>query len=131
MKTDLGTDYLHAEDLLSGGKWGEYTLTITEIIAPGTVKAADRKLIDKPILVFEQTDKRLVLGKINTRLIKCALGTSRPADWVGKQIKIHACRGNWFGQKDVAAIRVRIPEGGAKPFLVPAQVGVDITGLKV
>lgn len=129
MKTDLDpTTYLHAEDLLHDSKWGEFSLTIKEVLPPNTVKASDGKLIDKPILVFTQTEKRLVLGKINARLAKCAIGSAKVAEWVGKQIKVYASRGNWFGQKDVAAIRIRVPNGVARPFLVPSQLGVDITG---
>lgn len=131
MKTDLGADYLHAEDLLNGGKWGEYSLTIAEVLAPGTIKSADGKVIERAILAFQETQKRLILGKVNERLAKCAIGSSKPKEWIGKKITIHASRGNWFGQKDVAAIRIRVPDGKPKPFLMPAHLGVDITGVTV
>lgn len=130
MKPDLGPEYLHAEDLLQNGEWKQYALTIRSTIAPNTVKSADGKLIDKPILEFSETEKRLVLNKINQRLCKCALGSAKPTEWVGKKITLHAARGDWFGQKNVAAIRVRIPEEGAKPFLSAKNFGTDLTGVK-
>lgn len=128
MKTELGPEYLHAEDLLRDGKWSESTAVIAEIVPPGTVKAADGKIIDKPIVRFEKTAKQLVLGKINERLIKCALGTAKVAEWVGKPVTLYAAGGDWFGQQNVAAIRIRVPLGRAKPFLQAKQLGKDLTG---
>lgn len=120
--------YLHAEDLLRDGKWTEATVTIESVLPPHTVKSADGKLIPKPIVCFAKTDKRLVLGAINTRLMKCAIGTAKVDDWIGKPVTLYAACGNWFGQNNVAAIRVRVSEERAKPFLKPAQLGKDLTG---
>lgn len=128
MKTDLGPEYLHAEDLLDAGKWTERTAVVEAVFPPNTIKSADGKLIDKVIVSFQKTNKRMVLGKINTRLVKCALGTAKPDEWIGKQLTLYATSGNWFGQQNVAALRVRVPNGRAKPFLKPAQIGEDLTG---
>lgn len=128
MKTDLGPEYLHAEDLLDGGAWTERTAVVAEVLPPNTVKQADGTLIPKPIVCFEKTSKRLVLGKINRRLLICALGTCKPAEWVGKSITIYAASGSWFGQSNVAALRIRVPAGKPRPFLKPAQLGDDLTG---
>lgn len=128
MKTDIGPEYLHAEDLLKSGKWTEATVTIESVLPPNTVKSADGKLIAKPIVTFEKTDKRLVLGKVNTRLLKCAMGSAKVEEWIGKPVTFYAAAGNWFGQRNVAAIRIRVPDERAKPFLKPDQVGKDLTG---
>ncbi len=126
----LGPEYLHAEVFLQNGEWREYPLTIKEVIAPDTIKSADGKYIDKPILAFSETEKMLVLGKTNERLATCALGTGKPKEWIGKKITLYPVRENWFGQKNVAAIRVRIPEGKTRPFIQPKSMGKDITGTK-
>lgn len=130
-KIDPGPDYLKAEDLLRGGEWKEYTLTISEVIPPGTVRAADKTLIDKPILAFEGRGKRLILGNLNQRLMKYATGTAVESEWVGKQIRIMACEGDWFGQEGVAALRIRLPKGCAKPFVKVKDMGRPLTGKKV
>ena len=52
----LGPEYLHAESFLVNGKWGEFVLTVKEVFGPGTIKAADGKLIDKAVVSFEETD---------------------------------------------------------------------------
>lgn len=128
MKTDMGTGYLHAEDFLKDGKWGEYTLAIKDVHPENTVKSADGKLIDKPVLEFAETEKRMVLGVTNQRLAKCSMGTSKPKAWVGKKLTLYPSQGNWFGQADVVAIRIRVPSGKARPFVTPSQLGKDITG---
>lgn len=128
MKTELGSGYLHAEDFLKDGRWGEYTLEIKEVHPPMSVKSADGKPIDRPVVDFAETDKSLVLNGTNQRLAKCATGTSKPAEWVGKKLTLYPSQGNWFGQRDVVAIRIRVPDGKARPFVAPTQLGKDITG---
>jgi len=129
MKNDeLGDGYLYAEELLVDGIWREVKLTIKAVHKRGSVKAADGTPIDKPILEFEKTDRRLVLNKLNQRLTRTALGTNDVSKWIGKTLTIHAVVGDWFGQKYVAAIRVRVPHGTPKPFMKPSAVGKDLTG---
>lgn len=131
MQTDLGPGYLHAEDLLNDGEWKRYTLTIKKVHPANAIKQADGKPITKPVIEFDGTDKRLVLGATNGRLAKCALGTAKVSDWAGRKITLYAAKGNWFGQKDVAAIRVAVPAGRSRPFLTKAILGEDLTGTKV
>jgi len=129
-KPDLGPSFLRAEDMLKDGVWKEVTLTIKEAHGPGTVKAKDKTTIEHPVLDFEKTEKRLVLGKVNQRLIKCATGVSNGEDLVGKKVTIYPVVGDWFGQKDVTSIRVRVPQGKKRPFIQPKNLGKDITGQK-
>ena len=123
-----GIEYLHAEAFLVDGKWQEFTLTISAVADPGSLKAADGKAIDKYVLSFKQTDKRMICGKLNKRLASYAIGTGKTENWPGKSVTLYAAAGNWFGQQNVAAIRIRIPEGTAKPFLKAANLGRDLTG---
>jgi hypothetical protein len=128
MKPELGPEYLHAEDLLKDGKWTEATVVIESVLPPNTVKSADGTLITKPVVCFEKTNKRLVLGSDNGRLMICEQGTNKIQDWTGKPVTLYAAAGNWFGQKNVAAIRVRVGNGKAMPFLKLANLGRDLTG---
>ena len=130
MKTDLGVGFLHAEDMLVEGVWKQFTLTITEVIPRNTIRGGDDKIIEKEVVVFKETDKRLILGKTNARLMKFATGSGKPAEWVGKKITLYPSMGDWFGQKNVAAIRVRLAESKARPFLQSKNLGVDLTGSK-
>ena len=130
MKTDLGPEYLHAEEFLIDGVWKEFPVEVKEVLAPNTVKSQDGKLIDKGILVVGKTKKRFVLGSTNERLVACALGSKKPLDWIGKKITLYPVRGDWFGQKNVCAIRVRVPDGMTRPFVQKKSLGEDITGKK-
>ena len=131
VKTDFGPEYLKAEDLLKDGAWQEYSLKIKEVIPGETIKASDGTVIKHPIVLFEKAGKRLILGKLNQRLMKYATGTSVMAEWVGKTITLRACKGNWFGQQGVAAIRLALPKAGAKPFVKKADMGEVLTGQRV
>jgi hypothetical protein len=127
-KANLGPEYLRAEDLVSGGVWCEKTLTVKTVHAPNTIKTQDKKLIEKPVIEFDETPKRLVLGTTNGRLLKYATGATVASELIGKRLTIYPAIGNWFGQSNVTTMRIRIPDGGPKPFVQVKNIGVDITG---
>lgn len=134
-KTDAGPDYINAEDFLRDGVWKEFTFTIKAVHAPNTVKAGDGKLINKPILEFEGTPKKYVLGaKENQRAIAYATGEgTNTAKWPGKKVTLYPVRGDFFGQRNVTALRVRVPDGlEANPYSNERKAGkvVDLTGMK-
>ena len=129
MKNDsFGDGYLRAEDLICNGKWCRQTYTVTAAHPPGTIKSADGKMIDKDILEFAETHKHLVVGPLNWRLIRYATGVGSKNEIIGKQITLYPSKGNWFGQRNVAALRVSIPDGNYRPFIKAANLGEDITG---
>ena len=130
MKPDLGPEYLHAEELLKDEVWTEATVIVESVLAPNTVKSADGTLIENPIVCFQKTSKRLIVGKTNKRLLICALGGTKADDWIGKQVTLYAAAGDWFGQKNVAAIRVRVGKDKAMPFLKLKNLGRDLTGTR-
>ena len=130
MQNDTMPGYLRGEDLQRDGKWAEFTLEVAEVLEPGTVRAADKTLIDKPIIAFVGAEKRFVLGTTNQRLIACQLG-NKPTQWVGRKLTLYPATGNWFGVKDAITIRVRIPEGVPRPFIAAKNIGTDITGKPV
>lgn len=76
-------NFVEAADLMGVSP----VLTISSISAPGTEKAADGRVIDKPIITFSGARKRLILGKTNIQII-AAMHGKKPSGWVGKQIKL-------------------------------------------
>lgn len=133
-EASLGDGYLRAEDLIRDGNWSEVVYTIEEIFPPKTIKSADGKVIDKYILSFQETGKRLVLGgkrSIKFRYLQHETGASKASELVGKSITLHPVIGNWLGQKNVTAIRVRVTGNKPKPYTKPADYGKDITGKTV
>jgi len=81
------------------------TMTIASVDNPGTVKSADKKLIDKPIVRFTGTDKGFILNKTNARAIGLAHGNEMDG-WAGKKITIYATTCEAFGDT-VPCVRVR------------------------
>lgn len=137
-KANYGSKYLKAEDLLIGGVWRQATVTITATFEPGTQKQGEkpagpdnRKTIPQPVIEFENQSgrkKRLVLGKTNERLLQAQTGISKGSELVGRQVTLYPVLGDWFGQRDVTSIRIRIDDGKPRPFIQPANLGKDITG---
>ena len=127
-KQDFCDGFMRAEDLIRDGVWAEWTLTIKAVHAPDTIKSPDGKSIDKPVIDFEETGKRFVLGRVNQRLLIYQIGTTKPADWVGSQVTIYPATGDWFGQKNVTTKRIRITGAKSRPFISPKNLGNDITG---
>lgn len=118
--------YLKAEDLMRGGDWMTPTLTIKEVIEAGTVMAPDKTLIKHPIVVFEKAIKQLILGVTNRRLIGAIAISQAHSDWVGKQVTFTVCKGDWFGQKDVIAVRVWLWPGTPRPFIKKSDYGTPL-----
>lgn len=84
------------------------TLTIKSVADPGTVKSADKKVIDRPILYFEETDKGLILNKTNARTIGLRHGNEMN-EWTGKTVTLFGTVCDAFGEKNVPCVRVRVP----------------------
>ena len=81
-------------------------LTIKSVSCPGVVKSADGKIIDRPIVYFEETDKGLILNKTNAKSIGLRHGNEMD-DWAGKSITLFATTTDGFGKKNVPCVRVR------------------------
>ena len=78
---------------------------IEKIEPAGSVKSADGRVIDKPVMHFKGKSRALVLAKCNARAIARKYGPNMDS-WVGKTIGIFQARVNAFGQPDTPAIRV-------------------------
>ena len=131
-KADAGPEYLKAEDLIKDGEWKEYSLEIEKVIPANTVRAADKSLIEHPIICFKKAQKRFICGKTNRRLVVYACGSSDESDWPGHKITLRACVGDWFGEPNIAALRVAPPSNdGPRPKIKKKDYGTSLTGQKV
>lgn len=113
-------NFLESSDLQAADP---YTLEISEVIAPNTVKDARKKTIDRAILVFANAQKRLILGKTNERIIKAMYG-AKAQQWVGKTVTLgvrYLARA--FGEKNVPTIRVKPPDDFPIPFSARQHYG--------
>ena len=129
-KIDAGSDFLYAEDFLQDGEWRSYSMTIAAVYQKDTQKTKDGKTIDKYIVEFAGSGKKLALSKTNMRLAKIVIGSNKVSDWVGKKLTLFAAEGvPAFGQK-TTAIRVRVPEDMV-PYGIRKFMGKDLTGKRI
>ena len=80
-------------------------LTIKEV-SIHTFKARDGSEEPKPLVVFENEPKGLILNKTNSKLIAKALQSDETDDWVGKTITLYSTEVEFAGDI-VDSIRVR------------------------
>lgn len=109
-KTDYGSRFLYAEDLLIGGEFKSPEIEITEVHEPGSLTAANKQKIDKWSVSFKGKDKILVLCKTNVSIVHIVTGELPGESWIGKKIKIQVRVVDAFGAKTLA-IRVIPPVG--------------------
>lgn len=88
------------------------TLTIKEV-SIHTFKARDGSEEPKPLIVFENEPKGLILNKTNSKLIAKALKSDETDDWVGKAITLYSTEVEFAGDI-VDSIRVRSKAPGVK-----------------
>lgn len=99
----FGGSYLKASDIRA-----TTNLTIKE----AKVEKLDDR--EKIVVYFDETDKGLVLNKINTSRITKQLGTSETEEWPANKITLIATEVEYDG-KDVPCIRVQKQEELATP----------------
>jgi hypothetical protein len=109
-KGEFGSGFLYAEDLLVGGKFLTVDLEIEKAIPPGTIQAANKKMVDKWTITFKGKTKMLVLCSTNEKIIHFITGEQAGEKWVGKTIRISP-RIIRFGGDDIVALRVMPKEG--------------------
>lgn len=100
-------NFIESADLMQK----QATLTIEGVVPPMVEKDKNGqgKPIDKAIISFRGTTKRLIVGKTNERIIKAIHG-KKASGWIGKQIKIGVrFLREAFGEKNVPTVRVIPP----------------------
>lgn len=111
-KDNLGSGFLYSEDFIKGGEYVTATLTIAEILPPNTVPAADKKMIDKPIMRFEKTERMLVLNRTNQQMVPYATGKAL-SECSGAKVTLEVRNIKSFGGVTEPAIRI-VPPAGVK-----------------
>lgn len=125
IKTD--SRFLHGEDLKRDGKWCEFALTIKAVGDENSMKTEQGQVIPGWPVTFNETEKTAVLKGSNLRLAIAALKTNARSKWIGRRLTVYPVVGDWFGQRDVCAVRVRVPEGIPRPYIKPHILGKDLT----
>lgn len=110
-KKAFGSGFLYAEDLIRGGEFIEAKVVIESFVEAGVEKAANGKLIDKPIIGFKGAEKRLVLNATNVSVLKYVTGEQPGEGWVGKQITLQARLVDGFSGSKEFGLRVMPPIG--------------------
>jgi hypothetical protein len=114
--------FLESADLMSRPPCA---LKISDVHPPGTMKSADGRVIDKPVIAFEGARKMLILNKTNVRILKALFGF-RASGWVGHPVTIGVrYLAKAFGQTNVPTLRILPPEGAAIPFSVAKHMGSE------
>jgi hypothetical protein len=107
--------YMREPDLC--GK--DVTLTIAGWrYADASDKGSDGKPMEGTVVSFKETDKELVLAKVNHISIRRIHGPD-PAEWTGKRVTFYPTTCAAFGDPRKPCIRVRSinPETGKEPDL--------------
>ena len=60
-------------------------VTISGVVPKNEVRDASKKLINKPIIAFEKTSKRMIMNKVNWSILRMLHGKKASA-WIGKKI---------------------------------------------
>ena len=106
------TQYLASEEFLEK----DVTLTIKGVKIDN-LQMSDGGTEDKPVVMFEKTDKKLVLNKTNATTIAKLYG-SEARGWAGKAITLYPTECQAFG-KTVDCIRIRSKAPKSKPSPEP------------
>jgi hypothetical protein len=113
--------FVESADLMSK----QVTLTIAGVVPPNTEADAKKKLINRPILSFNKTSKRLILGKTNERIIRAIHGP-KASGWLGKAITLSVrYLPEAFGEKNVPTVRVVPPVGIPLPMNCRKHYGME------
>jgi hypothetical protein len=108
-------DSIYSSNWLTGDELADSDDVTLTIAGVEIKKFDDGKM--KPILAFEETDKRLVVNKTNALMISEVCGTKNTDHWIGKSITLYGTKVE-FGGKLTNGIRVRPPmrkSTGKKP----------------
>ncbi len=128
--TDIIKDdsrFIHGEDLQRDGKWCDVTLTLKSVGEKDSITSQDKKTIRGYPVTFAETEKMAVFAGNNIRCLKAAVGTNNRSEMKGKKLTLDPAAGDWFGQRNVVAVRIRIPEGQPRPFVQRTHLGRDLT----
>lgn len=122
---------IKGEDLLVNGEYRAFSLVISK------AEWADRKNEGGTkhglLIHFEKAKKPFFapIDQLNFRMLRAELGTTEPAELVGKKITLIPVKGDWFNDKNTLALRVLVTGDKPRPRVGKKAFGEVITGLKV
>ena len=115
-------NFLEGSDLPEGKR---LSITIEEVIPPGTEKDSSGKVILKAIIAFKGAKKRMILGKTSYGVLKVLFGKDE-TQWIGKQIDLmrrYLPSKFAFGVHNEMCVRVVPPDGTPLPGKVIKYLG--------
>lgn len=139
MSAAIDYPFLEGIDLLKDGVWVEAHPVIQDIIPAGELRDDKGKLvthgdgspIETPAVIYEKSEKVHILNKTNYNFMRLLFGTEDTGQWIGQRVTLYAAQGNWFGQQNQCALRVRLPADRPIPSRFRKQLGEDLTGKKI
>ncbi len=106
-RTLTNKSYLVGE--LLDGK--ETTLTIKRVTKEEIQNQKGKEI--KPVIVFEETELKMVVNVTNLKSISKVLGTPFIDEWIGGKITLVPTKGRWFGE-DQVALRIKMDYSNIK-----------------
>lgn len=127
---EYGSAYLHCDDLVKDDRFVQAKVTISKVIPPNTLKAANGKVIPHYTLEFEGREKKLVLcSKTNHYCVGQVAGTMTPEKWPGTSITLRpVVLAEAFGDRNIPAIRIAMPENAAIAKKYRGHFGTSLVG---
>ncbi len=83
--------------MLVEGQFKAFTLTIDEFFPACSLTGSDKKLIDKPVISFKETKKRMVLNSTSCEVLHLISGTSDGMKTPGTKVIVEARLVQAFG----------------------------------
>ena len=122
---------LKGEDLLSRGEYKQFRLTIESCEWADRENEGGKK--HGLLIRFAKAKKPLFapVDQLNYRMIHAELGTTDPADIVGKELTLIPVKGNWFGETNTLALRVLVTGDKPRPRVGKKAFGESVVGLRV
>jgi hypothetical protein len=95
------SNYIKADDLPEKGAW--FTVRDAEWVS---FPDSNNKDVEKLVLDFEETSRRLVMNKTNAQVVAEKLATKQPDEWLGAGLFLK-CEQVFFGGRMVPSVRVK------------------------
>lgn len=101
---------------------GDLVLTIARVTTETVGQGADAE--QKPIVYFTETEKGLVLNKVNANSISNLYGPETDA-WTGRRISLFSTEVDFAGRPTLALrVRLKAPSANAPAAAVPASISI-------
>jgi len=126
VRSQFEGNFLDATDIpIINGDSPGITVEISGVVPPNAEKDNTGKQINKTILSFKGAKKRLIINKVNARVL-CQLHGKKASEWVGKKVTLVVrYLEKAFGQFNVPVIRIKADETHPLTFGVRKHYGSE------